>query len=172
MRLGQLRIQRQRAVDQGLGTGEGVFGFGVGGDLASDRETLGTWYEELGGTLGDALMAIHRSYYHDLKPVLTQLHGIAHITGGGLTDNVPRILPDDLAARFDATTWRVPALFRMIQERGGISDADMYHTFNMGLGIVVAVAPDEASAIAARLPDAFVVGEVVQRGDDRRVILS
>jgi phosphoribosylformylglycinamidine cyclo-ligase len=149
-----------------------IFNIGVGGDLASDRATLGTWYEELGGTLGDALMAIHRSYYHDLKPVLTELHGIAHITGGGLTDNVPRILPDGLAARFDATAWRVPALFRLIQERGAISEADMYHTFNMGLGIVVAVAPDEAADIAARLPDAVVVGEVVEQADDRRVILS
>jgi phosphoribosylformylglycinamidine cyclo-ligase len=149
-----------------------IFGIGVGGDPEADRAALDQWYEDLHSTLGDALLAVHKSYYHDLKPVLTRLHGIAHITGGGLTDNVPRILPDGLAARFEAGSWEAPAIFRLIQERGGVSDDDMYHTFNMGAGAVLAVAKDEADEITARVPDAKPVGRVVRQADERRVIIE
>ncbi len=149
-----------------------IFNIGVGGDAAADRAALGRRYEDLGATLGDALLAIHRPYYHDLKHVATRLHGIAHITGGGLVDNVPRILPQGLSARFDAAGWQVPALFRLIQQKGNVSDADMFHTFNMGVGIVVAVAPDEADAIAAQLPEAMRVGRVEKQAGDQRVIIE
>jgi phosphoribosylformylglycinamidine cyclo-ligase len=149
-----------------------IFGIGVGGERDADRAALGTWYEELNSTLGDALLAIHRSYYHDLKPVVRRLHGIAHITGGGLVDNMPRILPDGLAARFDRRTWTVPPIFSLIQDHGGVSDDDMFHTFNMGVGIVLAVAEGEADAIAAQLPDAMRVGAIVRQPDERRVIIE
>jgi phosphoribosylformylglycinamidine cyclo-ligase len=149
-----------------------VFGIGVGGDLASDRRALESNYPGLEGSLGDALLAIHTSYYHALKPVLTRLHGIAHITGGGIIDNVPRILPDGLAAYFERDAWRVPALFQVIQERGSLSDAGMFHTFNMGLGIVVVVAPEEAESIASQIRDAKPVGRIVRQIDERRVILN
>ena len=155
-----------------------IFGIGVGGDREADRAALDAWSEDLGATLGDALLAIHRSYYHDLKPVLGNprlvagLHGIAHITGGGLIDNVPRILPDGLAAQFDRNAWTVPPIFSLIQQRGTVSDEDMYHTFNMGVGIVLAVAPDEADAIATQIPDAARVGAVVRRTGERRVIIQ
>ena len=105
-------------------------------------------------------------------PVLTRLHGIAHITGGGITDNVPRVLPAGLAARFDTRTWALPPLFRLIQEQGGISDNDMYHTFNMGVGIVVAVAPDDAREIEAQMPDAWRIGEIVRQSDEQRVVIE
>ncbi len=149
-----------------------VFGIGVGGDPQQDRVKLAQWYEDLDATLGDALLAIHPSYYHAIAPVLTRLHGIAHITGGGIIDNVPRILPEGLAARFDAGAWTVPPIFKLIQERGGVADADMYHTFNMGVGLVVAVAPGEADEIAAQAPDARRVGQVVRQSDERRVIIE
>lgn len=149
-----------------------VFGVGTGGDAAKDRALLDASYPGLEGTLGDALLAVHRSYYADLKPVLTRLHGIAHITGGGLTDNMPRILPDGLAARFERDSWRVPALFSLIQERGGVSDEDMFHTFNMGVGIVLVVDKDEAEAIGAQVREAKPVGRIVKQTDDRRVIIE
>jgi phosphoribosylformylglycinamidine cyclo-ligase len=149
-----------------------IFGIGVGGDRAADRAELDTWYEELNSTLGDALLAVHRSYYLDLKPVLDRLHGIAHVTGGGLTDNVPRILPEGLAATFDRNAWQVPPIFSLIQERGTVSDEDMYHTFNMGVGIVLAVAPDEADAVAAEITDVTRVGRVVRQSGERRVIIE
>ena len=149
-----------------------VFGIGVGGDEAADRAALEKNYPGLEGTLGDALLAVHRSYYDDLKPVLTRLHGIAHVTGGGIIDNVPRVLPDGLAARFETNAWRVPALFSLIQRQGGISDMDMYHTFNMGLGIVLAVAPEDAASIGELLRDAKPVGRIVRQSDERRVIVD
>jgi phosphoribosylformylglycinamidine cyclo-ligase len=149
-----------------------IFGIGIGGDRAADRAALDTWYEDLNSTLGDALLAIHRSYYHDLKPVLRRLHGIAHVTGGGLTDNVPRILPEGLAARFDRETWAVPPIFQLIQQRGDLSDDEMFHTFNMGVGIVLAVGTDEADAVAAQLPEPMRVGTVVRMSDERRVIIE
>ncbi|HYM15067.1 MAG TPA: phosphoribosylformylglycinamidine cyclo-ligase [Dehalococcoidia bacterium] len=149
-----------------------VFGVGTGGDEAADRAALERDYTELEGSLGDALLAVHRSYYDDLKPVLTRLHGIAHITGGGIIDNVPRILPDGLAARFDVGAWRVPALFSLIQDRGAVTDTDMYHTFNMGLGMVLAVAPEDAEAIGEQVRDAKAVGRVVRQADERRVLIG
>lgn len=149
-----------------------IFGIGVGGDLAADREVLHANYPGLEGSLGDALLAIHRSYYHALKPVLTRLHGIAHITGGGLIDNVPRVIPAGLAARFDASAWRVPALFSLIQERGALSDAEMYHAFNMGLGIVLVASPQDADSIGDQVREAKAVGRVVRQSDERRVIID
>ncbi len=149
-----------------------IFGIGDDGDPAEGRSALGRVYPPLEEPLGDALLAVHRPYLGDLTPVLTRLHGIAHVTGGGLIDNVPRVLPEGLAARFDASSWTVPPLFKLIQKTGGISDEDMYHTFNMGLGIVLMVAADEADAIARELPDAMRVGAVVRQTDERRVIIE
>ncbi len=149
-----------------------VFGIGVGGDPAADRAILDMNFPGLEGSLGEALLAVHRSYYADLKPVLTRLHGIAHITGGGLLDNVPRILPDGLAAAFERDAWRVPALFTLIQKQGTIGDEDMFHAFNMGLGIVLAVAPEDAESIGAQVRDAKPVGRIVRQTDERRVIIN
>jgi len=149
-----------------------VFGIGVGGDEAADRAALARHYPGLEGSLGEALLAVHRSYYEDLKPVLARLHGIAHITGGGIIDNVPRILPEGLAARFETSAWRVPAMFSLIQEQGGIPDEDMYHTFNMGVGMVLAVAPEDARSVGEQLRDAKPVGRIVQQSDERRVIID
>jgi phosphoribosylformylglycinamidine cyclo-ligase len=149
-----------------------IFGIGVGGDPAEDRAKLDVWYEDLGATLGDALLAVHRSYYHDLRPVLGRLHAFAHITGGGLIDNVPRVLPAGLAARFDAASWEVPPVFRLIQREGRVADADMYHTFNMGIGAVLAVEPSEAPEICSRIDGAAIVGEVIRQAVERRVIIE
>ncbi|MEX0751193.1 MAG: phosphoribosylformylglycinamidine cyclo-ligase [Dehalococcoidia bacterium] len=149
-----------------------IFGIGTGGDIEADRAALQRTYPPLEEPLGEALLAVHRSYYGDLKPVLTRLHGIAHITGGGITDNVPRVLPEGLAARFELGSWRVPPLFSLIQEKGAVSDADMYHTFNMGLGIVLIVAPSDADAIGAQLREAKPVGRIVKQADGRRVIVG
>jgi phosphoribosylformylglycinamidine cyclo-ligase len=149
-----------------------IFDIGTGGDIAADRAALQKIYPPLEEPLGEALLAVHRSYYADLKPVLTRLHGIAHITGGGLIDNVPRVLPDGLAARFEPGSWRVPPLFALIRDRGGISDGDMYHAFNMGLGIVLVVGAEDAQSIGEQLRDAKPVGRIVKQTDERRVIFG
>jgi phosphoribosylformylglycinamidine cyclo-ligase len=149
-----------------------IFGIGVGGDAEADRAKLNEWHEDLDATLGDALLAVHKSYYHDLKPLLERLHGFAHITGGGLIDNMPRILPHSVAARFDAASLAVPAIFRLIQRTGDINDEDMYHTFNMGVGGVLSVDAAEANDIASHIDGARVVGTIVPQRDERRVIIE
>jgi phosphoribosylformylglycinamidine cyclo-ligase len=138
-----------------------LFRVGIDEDPDAERERLNANYPGLEGTLGDALLAPHRCYLDALRPVLPKLHGIAHITGGGIPGNVPRVLPEGLAARIDRSSWRVPALFRLIQEEGGIDDEEMYRTFNMGLGIVVAVSPEDAREVQAQLAESWVCGEVI-----------
>jgi len=140
-----------------------LFGVGMDTDAAEERAQLEQDYEELGGaTLGEALLAPHRCYYHDVKDVLRHLRGIAHITGGGIPGNVPRVLPEGLGARIDKNTWETPPLFRLIQSRGNVAEEEMYRTFNMGIGIVLAVAPEDVDAVHSALPEALVVGEVVR----------
>ena len=149
-----------------------VFNVGRGGDPAAERAALYRTYPELGLTLGEALLVPHRCYYHDVKPVLRFVKGIAHITGGGLIDNVPRVLPEGLAARFDRASWRVPPLFTLIQRQGNVSDEEMFRVFNMGLGLVLVCAPSDVKVVREPLPEARVVGQVAPQTDQSRVIFS
>ena len=98
------------------------------------------------GTVAEVLLRVHRSYLAAVKPVLARIHGMAHITGGGLPGNVNRVLPDTLDAVIDASSWEVPNLFRQLERAGEVSRAEMYRTFNMGIGMVVIA--DEASVPA------------------------
>jgi phosphoribosylformylglycinamidine cyclo-ligase len=143
-----------------------VWGLGKGLGVDHDGRVLSAHYEELGTTLGDALVAGHRSFYPALRPLLARVHGLAHITGGGLPGNLPRIFPETLAAEIDRTSWEPPALFALIQRTGGIEDAEMFRTFNMGAGMIVAVdAADEAEALRALPAGTWRIGTVVERGD-------
>jgi phosphoribosylformylglycinamidine cyclo-ligase len=139
------------------------------GDEAHDRAVLEREEPSLGMSLGAALLEPHRSYLDDLRPVLPHLTGIAHITGGGLPDNVARILPEGLAARFDRSTWEVPPLFRLIQQTGEVDTATMFRTFNMGVGIVLVTRDPEA--VLAELPEARRIGVVTRRGDDEPAVV-
>ncbi len=143
-----------------------VFGAGLGRDIEEERAALDRNYPGLGLTLGEELLKPHRCYYNELKPLLPILNGIAHITGGGLPGNLPRMLPEGLAARIDKAAWKPQRLFRLIQERGDIAEEEMYRTFNMGLGIVLAVSPENAEAVRSHLPEARVVGDVAPREDE------
>ena len=110
-------------------------------------ETLGhtvdTEIPNLGGRLGVALLAPHKSYLAALEPLIErrQIRAMAHITGGGFPGNIPRVLPKGLGARIRCSSWDVPALFRLIQSGGQIAADEMFRTFNMGIGMVVVVAP-------------------------------
>jgi phosphoribosylformylglycinamidine cyclo-ligase len=148
-----------------------IFNVGRGGDAEAEK-ALYRGYPELGLTLGEALLAPHRCYYREVKPVQPCLKGIAHITGGGLIDNVPRILPAGLAARFDRGAWKAPPIFTLIQREGKVSDDEMYHVFNMGLGMVLVCAPGDVEGVRSLLPEALVVGQVIPQSGDKRVILS
>jgi phosphoribosylformylglycinamidine cyclo-ligase len=136
------------------------------------KQALSGYHPELGRTLGEALLEPHRSYYHELKSLLPLVKGLAHITGGGLIDNVPRILPPGLAAHFDGRSWTVPPIFGLIQKRGNISRLEMYRVFNMGIGMVVVCSPDSVKELTQALPEAKVIGEVVKQGGGERVVIE
>ncbi len=125
----------------------------------------------LGGeNVGEALLAPHRAYYRDVAPVLDRVDGMAHITGGGYAENLPRVLPAGLAAVVDVRAWEVPGIFQLIQQRGEISPAEMYDVFNMGIGIVLMVAPAVADAVIEELPEARRIGEIREEQGDRVVL--
>ena len=126
---------------------------------------------DLGETVGDALLRPHRSYLRVIQPLFGKglIKGLAHITGGGITDNLPRILPPGTSARIVRSSWRVPAIFRWIGEAGSVPEYDLRRTLNMGIGLIIAVAPDNVDALRAALLEAgeansVVIGEV-SRGE-------
>lgn len=114
-----------------------------------------------GSTLGEALLQTHRPYYRLVSPVLSRVHGIAHITGGGYTENVPRILPEGVTAVFETGAWPVLPIFELIRQRGEISAEEMYEVFNMGIGLVLMVDREDAAGIVAEIPEALEVGRIV-----------
>jgi len=123
---------------------------------------------EFGRTLGEALLAPHRSYLPLVRPLLDggRIKGLAHITGGGITDNLPRVLPHGTAAVVDAASWEVPPLFRWLRHNGRVPADDMMRTFNMGIGLIIVTAHDKAEQLIEELAarggrDARVIGEVV-----------
>jgi len=120
----------------------------------------------LGVSVLDALLAVHRPYLEPLWPLVQdrRIHALAHITGGGFVDNIPRVLPAGTAVEIDRRAWTVPPIFHLIQERSGADDAEMARVFNLGIGMIVLLAPGDAPALAARCPDAKRLGQVV-RGD-------
>jgi phosphoribosylformylglycinamidine cyclo-ligase len=124
--------------------------------------------EEWGCTVGEELLRPHRAYVASLREPIArgEVNGLAHITGGGLYENVPRMLPEGCGAVIDKEAWEVPPVFRSLQEWGGIPQEEMWHTFNMGVGMVAAVASDRAHALLEELIEAgeqaFLIGGVIE----------
>src|SRR5436190_408316 len=118
---------------------------------------------EIGATIADALLAPHRSYLHAIRPLLDVrvVKGMAHITGGGITENLPRVLPQGCGAVIDRRAWHVPPIFTFIQERGGIATDEMFRAFNMGIGLIVVCDPQKGAEVARTSSGAIVIGEVV-----------
>lgn len=128
---------------------------------------VNTEVDELGTTVGQALLAPHRSYLGVVSPLLGHgwIKGMAHITGGGLTENVPRTMPEGRSPRIDRDSWVVPPLFTWLQRGGGVPDEEMFRAFNMGVGLVMVCAPEHESAVLSTLEasgeSAWRLGEVV-----------
>jgi phosphoribosylformylglycinamidine cyclo-ligase len=123
---------------------------------------------ELGCTVGEALLQPHRSYLPAIGPLLDarRIKGMAHITGGGITENLPRVLPHGTAAVVDVGSWPIPRLFSWLQDAGKVPADDMLRTFNMGIGLVCVTAQDQAEPLMGELAarggrDARVIGEIV-----------
>jgi phosphoribosylformylglycinamidine cyclo-ligase len=100
-------------------------------------------------SVGEVLLAIHRSYLALMKPLLSKVHAMAHITGGGIPGNLNRVLPPGLNAVVDTTSWQIPNVFQRLQAAGGVERSEMFRTFNMGVGMVVIVAESECSSVIA-----------------------
>lgn len=133
------------------------------------KESLDTYYDELGKTLGEALIEPTRIYVKALKNVKNagvRIKGCSHITGGGFFENVPRMLPENVRAIIKKESYPVPALFDLIQKNGNIEEHMMYNTFNMGLGMVIAVNPEDVETAMKAIEEAgdkcYVVGNIVE----------
>jgi phosphoribosylformylglycinamidine cyclo-ligase len=144
-------------------------------------ETAGLQHDshvaDLGSSIGDALLIPHRSYLGLVRPLLNDglVKGMAHITGGGITDNLPRILPEDVHAEIDPSAWRVPAIFHWLQRTGAVSEADMFRTFNMGIGLIIVCAEPDAAVVVAALRQAgeaevTVIGSIAEGGEGVRYV--
>ncbi|MFC2012750.1 phosphoribosylformylglycinamidine cyclo-ligase [Chloroflexota bacterium] len=136
------------------------------------RSALDNYYPELGQPLGEVLLTPHRCYLNQIKPLLPVVKGLAHITGGGLLDNVPRVLPDGLAAHFNRRKWEVPPVFRLIQKQGNVDRDEMYRVFNMGIGMVIICSLDNVRRITGALPEATVIGEVVKQTAEAKTVID
>jgi phosphoribosylformylglycinamidine cyclo-ligase len=128
----------------------------------------GDTVKELGRTVADELLAVHRCYLEPVWPLVEQgwVHAMAHITGGGLTDNLPRVLADGLRAVIKVGAWEIPPVFRVLAEKGQVPEDDMWRTFNLGVGMVVVVAPKQLEKVLRSLREAgcagFPMGNVVR----------
>jgi phosphoribosylformylglycinamidine cyclo-ligase len=172
-------VEKDKALPRGVREGDVLVGLPSAGlhtngySLARKvlLEALGhrvdTHLPELGTTVGQALLAPHRSYLAALEPLLERdkVRALAHITGGGFPGNLPRVLPEGLGARLRRGAWEVPPLFRLIQKGGGVSDEEMERTFNLGIGMIVIVSPgdlhDVEHSLERRGETSFVIGSVV-----------
>ncbi|HDT15120.1 MAG TPA: phosphoribosylformylglycinamidine cyclo-ligase [Firmicutes bacterium] len=128
-------------------------------------------------TPGEAMLAPHKSYFNSVYPAIQKFYphikGLAHITGGGFYDNMPRVLPPGTGCVINKNSWKTPAIFRLIQETGGISEREMYRVFNMGIGMVIAVSPGKKSSVKKFLEKqkekVYEIGQIVK--DSKKTVL-
>ncbi len=155
-------------------TGVHSNGFSLVRKIVFDRQGMkgDEYIEELGKTIGEELLTPTRLYPKVCLPLIEKfdLHGMVHVTGGGFYDNIPRALPEDLAVEIDASAWEMPVIFRLLQEWGNVDWQEMYRTFNMGIGMILIVSPEEAEKVKAHLASAgetvYSIGRVVRGAHD------
>jgi phosphoribosylformylglycinamidine cyclo-ligase len=150
--------------------------FGLTGDDGEEiKARLNEHPDELGETIGDALLRPHRSYLPQITPHLEspQLAGLAHITGGGIVGNLERIIPDNCVADIDVERWTRPPIFDLIQQRGNVSADEMFDVFNMGIGMIMITDPELAEHVTTQGEDAMIIGEIRASSEEQsRVHLS
>jgi len=142
---------------------------------ASLRDVLLAPREELGGaTLGASLLAVHRPYLAEFRALreVADIRSIAHLTGGGWEGNLPRALPDGTAASIDRAAWEIPPVFTLLARLGDVEELEQFDTWNMGIGLVVAIPPEAIGAALDAVPGAVALGEVVPHSSGRRVIFG
>ncbi|CAG0936874.1 Phosphoribosylformylglycinamidine cyclo-ligase [Thermoflexales bacterium] len=137
--------------------------------------SLDTYFEELQATLADALLVPHRSYLPLFQSAVNRersaIKALVHLTGGGFIENIPRILPDHLDARIDCGRWPVLPIFQLIQRQGEVDPQEMYRVFNMGIGLIALVAPEDAQVVQAALPEeTYLIGQLIP--GEKKVVLA
>jgi len=148
-------------------TGLHTNGYTLARRIIFDRLALGLddRLGETGSSVEDALLAVHRSYAPVILPALARVHGLAHITGGGISGNLARILPTGTAAVIDGDSWTIPPLFQFLQDAGEVAPAEMRDVFNLGVGLIAAVSPTDVSAVQAVAAGGdvrtWVIGEII-----------
>lgn len=147
---------------------------GLTGDRATDLAILAQPLPGDSVSLGAALLREHPTYAPAVLPLVEDglIRGMAHVTGGGLTDNVPRMLPDGLAAHLDPSNWSAPPIFAWLVERGQIEISEQYRALNMGIGMVLAVSPDDLDTVLKSISGARRIGEVVARTPDGPAVIG
>ena len=151
--LGSARVQVGDALVALASDGLHTNGYSLARRIVSDRlrlEVHEAFPEADGASVADVLLRVHRSYLPCLRPVLSSIHAMAHITGGGLPGNLNRALPAHLDAEVDTASWTVPSLFRVLGEAGGVVPGELFRAFNMGVGMVLIVPPEAVSAMCAQ----------------------
>ncbi|MCB9549200.1 MAG: phosphoribosylformylglycinamidine cyclo-ligase [Myxococcales bacterium] len=178
-------VERGRLIDgQAIRPGDAVLGLASSGlhtngyslarRLVDDLDLAA--HHGLDRPLGEALLAPHRAYLTEIMVLLAAgvgIHGLCHITGGGVIDNPPRVLPAETALVLDTAAWTVPPLFRLLQRLGDVEERELRRVFNVGLGMLVVVPADEADAALARVRrtcEAWPVGHIAPRGDGEPVV--
>lgn len=172
-------VDRDKIIDpSGIKAGDAIVGIASSGVHSNgfslvrkifnvNDQNLKTFYPELGTSLGDALLTPTRIYVKAVLDVISKVNvkGISHITGGGFYENIPRALPEGISAKIDKNSYEVPAIFGLMQREGNIPEHDMYNTFNMGVGMCVVVAEEDAEKTVAVLKAngeaAYVLGKIV-----------
>jgi len=140
-------------------------GYSLARAILFDRYKYDTYIEELGKTVGEELLSIHRSYLATISKVLdsNKIKGLSHITGGGIVGNTSRIIPQELSLKIDWNSWEMPQIFQLIQTTGEVTDEEMRHVFNMGIGMIIVCDKQNADYIMTELKNSkpVVMGEVV-----------
>ncbi|MEA2103679.1 MAG: phosphoribosylformylglycinamidine cyclo-ligase [Candidatus Cloacimonadota bacterium] len=131
-----------------------------------------SYVKELGQNIGDALLTIHKSYYNELIGFISEkkINGLAHITGGGIPGNLKRIITDGFSAEVDKSLWKIPSIFRFLQDAGNVSEKEMFSTFNMGIGMIAIVSKNNVDEIL-RKTNGFQIGEIIL-GNEEKVKLK
>ncbi len=136
--------------------------FEVGGYKVDD------FIDELGTTVGEALLASHASFLRPIEPLLDKgvIKGLVHITGGGFTENIPRILPDGVSVEINRGTWPELPIFGMMQRLGNVDDSEMFRTFNMGIGMIVVCSASEVDELRVAIPQMYQFGKIIDGTGD------
>jgi phosphoribosylformylglycinamidine cyclo-ligase len=170
-------VDRARMLPRDVSEGDAILALPSSGlhtnGYSLARRVFGDRYAErpaeLGGqSIGEALLAIHRPYLHEVSSLWdagVPIHALAHITGGGLYDNLPRVLPSGMGAAIQREAWDIPPIFELLAGIGGLSEREAFHALNMGLGMLVVIPPDASDAALRALPEARLVGKIVPGGE-------